>query len=738
MRIKQLVVPFLFGTIFLSACKKNSITLDFTNAKGEVPQLGNLSFRFSSSLVKDSMLNVWDSTDYISFDPAIAGKFRWESPDQLIFSPSQPLAPATSYKAKIKSAVLRFSKYNTVKGADDINFHTPDLSLDNSGVTWVGETGTSAVPQLDLFFNYRINPDDLKEKLKITVDGKETEYSMITRSPDNKISITINGLKQEDKDYDAKVMIDKGLRPESGANSTDEPIIASFTVPSPYSLTIQNIEPEHDGSEGTVNVITSQQLNGESLKNYVKFDPELGYTTELTENGFIIRSDKFDIEKSYILKISKGLRGKIGGTLKEDYAGSVAFGELEASISFTNSKAVYLSKKGGKNVEVQITNVPKVKLVISKIYENNLLMAQRYDYYPQESKARYASYEEDDYEGDYSDNSSDAVLGDVIYEKEIDTRSLPKSGGGRILNFSQFEDRLPDFKGVYHIQIRSTKEYWVRDSRYISLSDLGLITKEGQDKIFVFTNSLKTAAPVDGVNVSVYAANNQLIGTAATNNEGVAEVAYSKKDFNGFKPAMIIAKTADDFNYLPFNNTRVNTSRFEIGGKRNNPSGLDAFVYAERDIYRPGEKINFSIILRDREWKTPGDIPLKMKFLMPNGKELKTFRKNINEEGSLEGSIDIANSAITGSYTLEVYTSNDLLLASQNKLVAAGPLGKNDKSYEGIFILNTESKTEAEKMLETDTAIKLNVLTAEYYLLYSSAALQQIFEIHKKIEKTHF
>ena len=153
MRIKQLVVPFLFGTIFLSACKKNSITLDFTNAKGEVPQLGNLSFRFSSSLVKDSMLNVWDSTDYISFDPAIAGKFRWESPDQLIFSPSQPLAPATSYKAKIKSAVLRFSKYNTVKGADDINFHTPDLSLDNSGVTWVGETGTSAVPQLDLFFN---------------------------------------------------------------------------------------------------------------------------------------------------------------------------------------------------------------------------------------------------------------------------------------------------------------------------------------------------------------------------------------------------------------------------------------------------------------------------------------------------------------------------------------------------------------------------------------------------------
>ena len=214
--------------------------------------------------------------------------------------------------------------------------------------------------------------------------------------------------------------------------------------------------------------------------------------------------------------------------------------------------------------------------------------------------------------------------------------------------------------------IRSTEDYWVKDSRYISLSDLGLIAKEGQDKIYVFTNSIKTAAPVDGVNVSVYAANNQLIGTGATNGEGVAEIAYSKKDFGGFKPAMVIAKTADDFNYLPFNNTRVNTSRFEVGGKRNNPSGLDAFVYAERDIYRPGEKINFSVIIRDRQWKTPGDIPLKMKFLMPNGKELKSFRKNLNEEGSLEGSIDIATSAITGRYTLEVYTSNDVLLASKN------------------------------------------------------------------------
>ena len=671
MRTKFIASTTIAAAILLFACSsRNSVSLSYTNAKGEVPQLGNLTFRFNQSLVKDSMLNYWDSTDYISFEPKIAGKFRWESPDQLVFSPSQPLAPATTYKAKIKNSVLKFSKYNSVKEADDISFHTPDLTLDNTQVMWMlqDENERTIVPQVDLLFNYRVNPADLKNKLSIEVGGEKKEYSFITVSPDNKVSLRISGIKTEDKSYETKLVIEKGLKPEIGTNATSEAITSNMIIPSPYVLNIQNVETDHDGLEGTVRVITSQQLSNENLKSYVKIDPNLNYSVSITDNGFMIQSDKFDVEKSYEITVLKDLRGRIGGVLKENYYGNIAFGELEANIRFTSRKAVYLSKRGGKNIEVQLTSVPKVKLIISKIYENNLLMAQRYGYSPQESSARYASYDYDGdyYYDDYYGGGGNAMLGDVIYEKEIDTRALPRSGAGRLLNFSQFEDRIPDFNGIYHVMIRSTEDYWVRDSRFISLSDLGLIAKEGQDKIFVFTNSIKTATPVSGVNVSVYATNNQLIGNGSTNSDGVAEITYTKKDFSGFSPAMIIAKTADDFNYLPFNNTRINTSRFDVGGKRNNPTGLDAFIYAERDIYRPGEKVNYSVVIRNREWKSPGEIPVKMKFLLPNGKELRSFRKGLNEEGSTEGSIEISTAAITGSYTLEVYSSNDVLLASKN------------------------------------------------------------------------
>jgi len=674
MRITPFRATTLVVAIFLSACHRNSVKLDYTNAKGEVPQLENLVFRFSHSLVRDSQLNIWDSAEYISFEPAITGRFRWESPDELVFSPSRPLAPATFYKAKFGSEVLRFSKFGNIKNAEDIKFHTPDLVLENVQVTWVlqDEQKHIPVPQVDLYFNYRVNPSDLREKLKIDVDNKKMDYSVQTLSPDNKISVRLNGLaKTEDKNYEARIVIEKGLKPEEGNNPTTDALTSTVSIPSPYLLSVQNVESEHDGMEGTVTVTTSQQLTGENLSSYIKFDPRIKYTTELMDNGFIIRSSGFDVEKSYGLTIAKGLHGKIGGVLKEDFNGSVAFGQLEANIRFTNSKAVYLSKDGGKNIEVRITNVPKVKIVISKIYESNLLVSQHFGYYPKE-QAKTRDDQSDDGEDsgdDYESNGDETTMGDVIYEKEVDARSLPKSGAGRLLNFSQFQDRLPDFRGIYHVMIRSTKDYWVRDSRFISLSDIGLIAKEGDDKILVFANSIKTANAIDGVNISLFANNNQLIGTGATNDQGVAEIQYMKKEFGGFKPAMVIAKTADDFNYLPFNSTGVNTSRFDVGGKRNNTTGLDAFIYAERDIYRPGEKVNFSVVIRDRQWKIPGDIPVKLKFLLPNGKELKSFRKNLNEQGSVDGNIPIDVSAITGSYSLEVYTSNDILLGSKNFMI---------------------------------------------------------------------
>jgi len=668
--VAALAIAFTFFT--LSACNRSTVSLAYTNARDEVPALGNLVFRFDQALVKDSLLDQWDSTPYVSFEPKIPGRFRWEHPDELVFSPSSPLAPATTFKATLKNDILQYSSFGKIKKADELVFHTPDLKLNNTNITWVlqDENSSVALPQVDLYFNYPVNPTTLKDKLQIEIGGQPATYTLQTLSADDKISLRLLNLKMEDKTYSAKISIDKGLVPEGGVNGSKEKIAADASVPSPFVLQINEVTTEHDGETGTIKVTTSQQVNPAGLAASVKLDPAVKFSVEPSDDGFTIRSDNFDQAKSYELTLAKGLRGRIGGVLHEQYNTNITFGELAPSVGFVNDKGVYLSGKGAQNVEVKIINVPKVKVIVSKIYENNLLAAQRYGYEPKDNQTSTNSSEGGDgeEEGDggryYEGSGGDATLGDVIWQQEIDTRSLPKSGSNRVFNFN-IADKIPDFKGIYHVTIRSTKNYWVKDSRFVSLSDIGLIAKEGKEKVLVFANSLKTATALAGVNIIAYGANNQVLGMGATGADGVAEIAYSRKDLAGFRPAMIIAKTAEDFTWLPFGTTKVNMSRFETGGRRSNSSGLDAFIYPERDIYRPGEKLNFSVIIRDRQWKSPGELPVKLKFLLPNGKELKSFRKTLNEQGSLDGSVDLAVSAITGSYSLEVYTSNDVLLSTQ-------------------------------------------------------------------------
>lgn len=102
----------------------------------------------------------------------------------------------------------------------------------------------------------------------------------------------------------------------------------------------------------------------------------------------------------------------------------------------------------------------------------------------------------------------------------------------------------------------------------------------------------------------------------------------------------------------------------------------------------------------------------------------------------------------TGSYTSETKAKTDSLFAGHmenmgklvkvNKLIVAGPLGKNDKTYRGIFILNTKSIDEAKELLATDPAVKAKLLDAELFNWYGSAALAEYLKADEKIGKYKF
>jgi uncharacterized protein YciI len=99
----------------------------------------------------------------------------------------------------------------------------------------------------------------------------------------------------------------------------------------------------------------------------------------------------------------------------------------------------------------------------------------------------------------------------------------------------------------------------------------------------------------------------------------------------------------------------------------------------------------------------------------------------------------------TGSHNIEDKVKRDSLfaghmaninrLADMGKLIIAGPFGKNDKTYRGLFILNVKTIDEANELLQTDPAVKAKVFDVELFNWYGSAAISEYLKFHEKIEK---
>ena len=93
---------------------------------------------------------------------------------------------------------------------------------------------------------------------------------------------------------------------------------------------------------------------------------------------------------------------------------------------------------------------------------------------------------------------------------------------------------------------------------------------------------------------------------------------------------------------------------------------------------------------------------------------------------------------IKGDARKEIFAgpfANISRLADEGKLVAAGPFGKNDKNYRGLYIFNVATIEEAEKLVVLDPAVKAGVFVPELTLWYGTAAMQVVNETHKRIEK---
>ncbi len=219
-------------------------------------------------------------------------------------------------------------------------------------------------------------------------------------------------------------------------------------------------------------------------------------------------------------------------------------------------------------------------------------------------------------------------------------------------------DILPDPKpGLYAVvaepaDVPDGFVPWRKATQWVMVSDLGLTSFRGADGITVFARSFARATPVPGLTVRLIARNNTILGTAPT--DAMGRVRFDPglaRGTGGNTPLAIMAYGADgDFAMLDLSRAAFDLSDRGVGG-RTTPGPMDAFVYSDRGVYRPGETAHLTALLRDDAARAVGRFPLHIKVLRPSGTEAVARVLPTDAAGGAVLSVPLTDTAPLGTWT---------------------------------------------------------------------------------------
>ena len=213
--------------------------------------------------------------------------------------------------------------------------------------------------------------------------------------------------------------------------------------------------------------------------------------------------------------------------------------------------------------------------------------------------------------------------------------------------------------GVYVLMARPADqepEYFESQAtQWFVVSDLGLTALSAGDGVHAFVRSLATAAPVAGVDLKLVARNNEVLATAKTDANGY--VRFEKgltRGEGGLAPAVLTAAMAGDYGFLVLTAAGFDLSDRGVEG-RDAPGPLDGLVYTERGVYRPGETVHVTTLLRNADGMAVEKLPLTLVFERPDGAE---ERRELVEDAGAGGrtfDLPLVANATTGTWRVKAY-----------------------------------------------------------------------------------
>ena len=414
-----------------------------------------------------------------------------------------------------------------------------------------------------------------------------------------------------------------------------------------------------DSATPQVCVRFSEQLpkRGADLAKFIKIDNQ--DPAAVTVKGQELCIDGFKHGRRYRLTVRSGLPSDKFESLHKTATLNLYVRDRSASIRFSGRSYV-LPKTGQAGIPLTSVNVSEADITIYRIGGRNLVDTVL---------GRNFGRQIDSWDANKIKNRKGQKVwsGKLQIKRKLNQEVVTAFPIGQVLKSLE--------AGVYVMTAKSNdsedESWYPMATQWFIVSDIGLTVYRGDDGIHTFARSLETASPLSGVKVKLLARNNEVLGETTTNAEGYAQFAPGlARGTGGMAPALIIAADPQaGYAFLNLKDPGFDLSDRGVGGGK--PAGpVNAFLYTERGIYRPGATVHITALLRDDKAQAVTGLPLTIVLTRPDGVEYRRFVTKDQGLGGRTLSVDLLPTAMTGTWQVAAYTDqNGEALASVRFLV---------------------------------------------------------------------
>jgi uncharacterized protein YfaS (alpha-2-macroglobulin family) len=356
----------------------------------------------------------------------------------------------------------------------------------------------------------------------------------------------------------------------------------------------------------------------------------------------------------YVVWVSPGVPARNGQTTRAESR----FGLLTAAVSpayyFASTGLVLPARQNG-GLPVVTVNVPEVDIQFLRVKPEQIsrfldrVVSGRSDDDPDDDDAYYG-YDDKNLRGAVSNWRLDRFhhLTESVYTGRFLTEQKENRRG---VTFIPVEDIKELAEPGIYIAVMSQPNRFRYDYQvtYFYTSNLGLHTRLFERGADAYVSALDEGTAVAGVEVSWLDAQGKILLQEKTDKEGRAHFAERPADAR-----IITARQDRQFALIRLRDPALDLSEYDVGGVPGRSVSL--FAYSGRDLYRPGEHFDISVLARDADGRSIPAQPIQAILKAPDGKAQFTASWPPSDlfSGYYQKTLEIPADAATGFWNLEL------------------------------------------------------------------------------------